>query len=79
MRYLTACALPAASAVLGSRYCDICGWMPWWEQLLLVIIGLFIAIAILAGFLRLSTSLSRRRRPPTPSPDPPDDDHATSD
>ena len=48
--------------MIASRYCDICGGMPWWEQPLLVVIGLAIALAILAGFVRLSARLSRRRR-----------------
>jgi hypothetical protein len=50
-------------ALLGSRYCDICGGMPWWEQPLLVVTGLLIAMAILTGLVRLSDWLSRSRRP----------------
>lgn len=50
------------TALLGSRYCDICGGMPWWEEPLLVVTGFAIAIAILTGLLRLSERLSRRRR-----------------
>jgi hypothetical protein len=36
--------------------------MPWWEQPLLVVIGLAIAVAILSGLVRLSAWLSRHRR-----------------
>jgi hypothetical protein len=53
-----------APAVLASRYCDVCGGMPWWAQPLLIVIGFAIAIAILAGFVRLSAWLSQRRLPP---------------
>jgi hypothetical protein len=48
--------------LLASRYCDICAGMPWWEQPLLVVIGLAIAIAVLAGILRFTAWLARRRR-----------------
>ena len=48
--------------ILASRYCEICGGMPVWEQPLLIVIGLAISIAILAGFVRLSAWLSRGRR-----------------
>ena len=51
------------TAFLASRYCDICDGMPWWEEPLLVVSGLLIAIAILSGFVRLSDWLSRRRTP----------------
>lgn len=46
------------SALLGSRYCDICAGMPWWEQPLVIVIGLAIAVAILTGLVRLSAWLS---------------------
>jgi hypothetical protein len=48
--------------IVASRYCDICDGMPWWEQPLLIVIGLGIAIAILAGLVRLDAWLLRRRR-----------------
>jgi hypothetical protein len=51
------------TALLASRYCDICDGMPWWEEPLLVVSGLLIAIAILSGLVRLSGWLSRRRSP----------------
>jgi len=47
--------------MIGSRYCDMCAGMPWWEEPLLVVIGLAVAIAILAGFVRLSAWFARRR------------------
>jgi hypothetical protein len=53
--FLSASALPAAA----SRYCDVCKGMPWWAEPVLVVTGFLIAIAILAGFVRLS---ERRRR-----------------
>jgi hypothetical protein len=36
--------------------------MPWWAEPLLVVTGLFIAIAILTGLVRLSAWYDRRRR-----------------
>jgi hypothetical protein len=57
-------ALPAGSAILASRYCDICGGMPWWEEPLLVVTGLLLAVAILLGLVRLSEWYDRRRRRP---------------
>lgn len=50
------------TALLGSRYCDICTGMPWWEEPLLVVSAFAIAIAILTGLVRLSEWLERRRR-----------------
>ena len=57
-----------------SRYCDLCGGMPWWAEPLLVVTGFAIAIAILAGLVRLDARLSRRRRMPKRG-DARDDDH----
>ena len=48
--------------ILASRYCDICGGMPWWEEPLLVVTGFVLAFAILAGLARLDAWLSARRR-----------------
>ena len=56
-------ALPAGPMILASRYCDLCGGMPWWAEPLLVVIGLALAIAVLAGFVRLLAWLSQRRPP----------------
>ena len=66
--YLTASALPASA----SRYCDMCGGMPWWEEPLLVLTGLGTAVAILAGFVRLDAWYVRRRASKRGA-DPPDD------
>jgi hypothetical protein len=44
-----------------SRYCDICGGMPWWAEPLLVVTGFAVAIAILAGLVRLDAWFSKRR------------------
>jgi uncharacterized integral membrane protein len=46
--------------------------MPWWAEPLLVVTGFVIAGAILAGFVRLDTWLSRRRAARRGG-DPPDD------
>jgi hypothetical protein len=48
--------------MIASRYCDICGGMPWWEEPLLVVSGLLIAFAILTGLARLDAWLAKRRR-----------------
>jgi hypothetical protein len=63
----------------GSRYCDICDGMPWWAQPLLVVTGFAIAIAILAGFVRLDTWLSRRGRTPRRRGADANDDNHTPD
>ena len=47
--------------MIASRYCDLCTGMPWWAEPLLVVTGLLIAIAILAGLVRLAAWLSKPR------------------
>jgi hypothetical protein len=47
--------------MLASRYCDVCGGMPWWEEPVLVVLGFLIAWAILVGLVRLSAWFDRRR------------------
>jgi hypothetical protein len=47
--------------LLASRYCDLCAGMPWWAGLILVGGGFLIAIAILAGLVRLDALFSSRR------------------
>jgi uncharacterized integral membrane protein len=49
--------------MIASRYCDLCGGMPWWAEPLLVVLGFVIAGAILAGLVRVSAWFDRRRRP----------------
>ncbi|HWT04244.1 MAG TPA: hypothetical protein VN224_00675 [Xanthomonadales bacterium] len=58
--------------LIASRYCDLCDGMPWWEEPLLVVTGLLIAITIVSGLARLSDRLSARRRAPKRGGDPPD-------
>jgi hypothetical protein len=62
MLRLAASAVPAPPVILASRYCDVCGGMPWWGEPLLVVTGFAIAIGILSGLLRLSAWLSARKR-----------------
>jgi hypothetical protein len=47
--------------LLASRYCDLCGGMPWWAEPVLVVTGVLIAFAILTGLVRLDAWFSRRR------------------